>query len=62
MSLSEELFVETKRSKEDVSRVLFDGFGFGHSNLPRYEGLAKLVADFWEGRTEVGNSIIITKK
>merc|ERR1712212_1160536 len=60
--LSKQLFDETVKVKEDVSRVLFDpDFGFGH-HLCHYQGLMKLIIEFWEGKVTKGECVDIQCK
>lgn len=57
--LSKQLFEETVKVKEDVSRVLLDkDFGFGH-HLCHYQGLMKLIIEFWEGKLTNGKCVDI---
>jgi len=57
--LSKQLFDQTLKVKEDISRVLLDqDFGFGH-HLCQYQGLMKLISQFWEGKLANGECVDI---
>jgi len=57
--LSKRLFEETVKEKKDVSRVLLDkDFGFGH-HLAHYQGLMRLINQFWDEELTSGECIDI---
>ena len=60
--LSLKLLERTKRSKMDVTRVVLQGLGVNHNFVTVYKGLGKLVTSFWEGRLEMGQTVVIASQ
>ena len=58
-ALSKELLQAVEGRRVEVSRVVLEGFNFGHLHICHYPGLATLLATFWEGGMVGGENRVV---